>query len=43
MKKIYETAEINIFVFDSRDVIVASGEDVFTPSYTLEENEMEVL
>lgn len=45
MKKIYTAAEMEIVLFDTRDVIVASGTtgDVFVPSVTLEENETEIL
>lgn len=43
MKKIYEVAEINVVMFKTVDVIVASSEEVFTPSVTLEENETEIL
>lgn len=44
MKRSYETAQMEIFLFAVKEVIVASGvEDVFTPSYTPEDNEMEML
>ena len=45
MKKFYEAAEINVFYFERKDVIVASGviEDTTATSYTLEENETEIL
>lgn len=45
MKKIYEAAEINIFLFANPDIIVASSvtEESFVPHATLEENETEIL
>lgn len=43
MKKIYEAAEMNIVLFTTRDVIVASGEEVFVPSYIKDDNETEIL
>ena len=43
MKKIYEAAEINIILFETHDVIVASSEEAFVPSYEREDNETEVL
>lgn len=43
MKKIYEAAEMSIVLFETSDVIVASGEEIFTPSYTREDNETEML
>ena len=45
MKKLYESAQMEIFLFAAKEVIVASGEDtsVFVPSFTLEDNETEVL
>ncbi len=43
MKKIYEAAEMNIVLFETADVIVASGEEVFVPDYTKQDNETEIL
>lgn len=43
MKKIYESAEMNIVVFDNSSVIVASAEDVFEPSYVKGDDETEIL
>ena len=43
MKKIYKAAEIDIILFDTTDVIVASAEDVFVPSYEQGDNETEML
>lgn len=43
MKKIYTAAEMNIVLFDNSNVIVASAEDVFVPSYEKGDNETEIL
>lgn len=45
MKKSYDAAQMEIIMFAAKEVIVASGvvDDVFTPSYTLGDNETEVL
>lgn len=43
MKKIYITAEMNIVLFDNDNVIVASSEDVFVPSYSKDDDETEIL
>lgn len=43
MKKIYEAVEMNVVMFNSNDVIVASSTEVFVPSATLGENETEIL
>jgi len=44
MKKIYEAAEMNIILFATADVIIASGETTsFVPSYTKDDNETELL
>lgn len=41
MKKYYETAQIDIFLFVGKDVIVASG--VSEPMYTKEEDDLPIL
>ena len=43
MKKFYESAEMNIVIFDDTKVIVASAADVFEPSYEKGGNETEIL
>ena len=43
MKKTYEAAELNIVLFDNTNVIVASAEDVFVPSYEKGDDETEIL
>ena len=41
MKKTYEAVEMNIVMFSTCDVIVASAEEVYAPS--MEDNETEIL
>lgn len=43
MRKFYETAEMDIVRFDNSNVIVASAEEVFVPSYDKGENETEIM
>lgn len=47
MKKVYETAQIDVFMFGTEDVIVASGIDVPsmdpTTTYFKENDETEML
>jgi len=43
MKKYYESAEMNIVVFDNTNVIVASTTEVFEPSYIKGDDETEIL
>lgn len=44
MKMIYETAEINVVIFDKRDVITASSQEGdFVPSYSRDDDETEIL
>ncbi len=41
MKKTYETAQIDIFLFEKKDVVVASGATL--PEYTREEDELPIM
>ena len=46
MKKVYETAQINVVMFDTKDIVVASG--IITPAeptttYFRENDETEIL
>jgi len=43
VRKIYETAEMEIVLFDNSNVIVASEEESFVPSYTKGDDETEIL
>lgn len=43
MRKHYETAEMNIILFDNENIIVASAEEVFVPSYSKASDETEIL
>lgn len=44
MKRIYETAEINVVVFEGSDIIVASATEApFVPSYNQGDDETEIL
>ena len=44
MKKFYESVEMEIVIFETKDVVVASGVNVVaTETYTQEDNETEVL
>ena len=44
MKKFYESVKMEIVIFETTDVVVASGaEIVATETYTLEDNETEIL
>ena len=43
MRQIYEAAEMRIVVFDNSNVIVASSEEVFVPSYDKDDDETEIL
>lgn len=43
MKKLYETAEINIVTFDGAEVIVASSMESFVPVYSRDNDETEIL
>ncbi len=43
MKKTYESAEMNIVLFDNSNVIVASTGGMFVPSYEKGDDETEIL
>ena len=41
MKKNYETAQIEVFLFEQKDVVVASG--ALVPLHTREEDELPIM
>ena len=43
MKKFYEAAQMDVVLFETTDVIVASGVILPVDNYTQEDNETEVL
>ena len=43
MRKAYEQAKLEFVVFDDSNIIVASAEDVFVPSYEKGDDETEIL
>lgn len=43
MKKTYETAEITVFLFEKKDVVIASGIDNSVTNTTIDTDETELL